>query len=141
MHAVLLVMTDEWEEAERTWMPHGLCRTGKLPKQAWQCGESGTMVVSGREVNCYEVTKLAVMICQTCPVQWSCTRFALDTEAAWGTYGCRIRYLKWMLEDLEYWDALLIIDDAELAGTPVEIAMRDAKKARRTTGGRVASAA
>lgn len=83
---------------------------------------------------------MAVMICQTCPVQWSCTRFAVDTQAEWATYGCRMRHLRW-LQELLYWDAMLILDDAELSGTPVEIAVRDAKKARRCTGGRVASAA
>ena len=131
---------EAWLEAERTWQPHGLCRTGKLPGYAWRCGESGTIDINGRTVKCSEVTTMAVMLCQTCPVQWSCTRFALDTEADWATYGCRIRHIRWLLE-LEYWDALMIIDDAETSGTPVEIAVREAKKARRTTGGLVASAA
>lgn len=132
---------EAWEEAERTWMPHGLCRSGKLPSTAWRCGESGTILIGNRDVQCAEVTKLAVMICQTCPVQWSCVRFAIDTEAEWGTYGVRVRYLKWVKEDLKYWDAMMIVEDAEASGTPVEIAFRDAKKARRCAGGRVASAA
>lgn len=131
---------EQWEEAERTWMPHGLCRTGKLPSVAWRCGEDGVMTIAGHEVRCAEVTEQAAMICQTCPVQWSCTRFALDTEAAWGTYGCRRRHLKW-LQELTYWDALMIIDDAEKHSVPVEVACREAKEARRTTGGRVRSAA
>lgn len=141
MPRMLEALTFEaWIEAERTWMQYGLCRTGQLPSIAWRCGEDGTIEIAGSEVRCAEVTEAAAMICQTCPVQWSCTRFAVDTEAAWGTYGCRRRHLKWLLE-LPYWDAMLVIDDAEMHSTPVEIACRDAKKARRTTGGRVASAA
>lgn len=136
---------EAWLEAERTWMQYGLCRTGALPSIAWRCGEDGMIEIAGSEVRCDEVTLAAVQICQTCPVQWSCTRFAIDTEASWGTYGCRQRHLRWLQnfknQGVEYWDAMLIIDDAEKLGIPVEIAVRDEKKARRGTGSRVTSAA
>lgn len=131
-----------WLDAERTWMSKGLCRNqDKLPAKAWFCGENGSMEMAGKTVDCGEVTKLAAMICQTCPQQWNCTRWAVQVAEQWGTWGCRIRHLRWLQEDIESWDAMLIIDDAEAAGIPVEIACRDAKKARRTTGRRVSSAA
>lgn len=129
-----------WLEAERTWMQFGSCRTGKLPGIAWRCGENGTMEIAGKTVDCAEVTKAAVQICQTCPVQWSCTKFAVQVEAEWSTWGCRMRHLRW-LQELEEWDAVLILDDAEKLEIPVEIAVRDAKKLRRGTGSRVSSAA
>ena len=129
-----------WSEAERTWMPHGLCKTGKLPAKAWKCGENGTMELRGREVKCSEVTSMAVMVCQTCPVQWDCVKFAVQVGEEWGSWGCHIRYLRW-LQGLDEADAILIIDDAQAEGVPVEVAVRDAKKARRATGMRVASAA
>lgn len=132
---------EAWLEAERTWMQHGLCRTGKLPSWAWRCGEDGEVELAGRMVERAEITKMAVMICQTCPVQWSCARFAIDTEAQLCTYGCRRRHMRWLQEDIEYWDAMLILDDAEKLGIPVEIAVRDEKKARRGPGSRVTSAA
>lgn len=128
-----------WLEAEQ-WMVYGSCRTGKLPMEAWQCGEDGEIEIAGRSVKCAEVTKLAVMICQSCPVQWSCARFAIETEAEWATYGCRRRHMRW-LQEMPYWDAMLIINDAEKNGTPVEVACAAEKKARRTTGARVASSA
>lgn len=135
-------MTQEmWLDAQDTWMRKGLCRTGKLPVEAWICGENGDMELGGKQVSCAEVTKMAAMICQTCPAQWDCTRFAVIVEEAWGTWGCRIRHLRWLQEDIESWDAMLILDDAQAAGIPVEIAVRDAKKARRGTGARVTSAA
>lgn len=127
---------EAWLEAERTWMQYGLCRTGKLPGIAWRCGENpedATIRIAGRDVKCDEVTKMAVMICQVCPVQWSCARFSIDIEAEWGTFGCRRRHMRW-LQEIEYWDAMLIIDDAEKLGTPVEIAVPAERKARRTTG-------
>jgi hypothetical protein len=131
-----------WCAAERDWMRFGLCRVGgKLPAVAWRCGENGQMELAGRQVDCAEVTKMAVMICQTCPVQWSCTRFAVEVGEQWGTWGTRIRFLRWLQEDIEMWDAMLILEDAETAAIPVEVAVRDAKKARRCTGGRVSSAA
>jgi hypothetical protein len=117
----------------------GSCFRNELAAKAWTCGENGTVRVGRHQVEASKLTEMAVMICQTCPVQYDCARYAVTYEEAAGTWAMRRRNLEWLLNyetkaalRMSSTEAIAIIDAAEHAGVPVEIhvgAVRAAKRA------------
>lgn len=95
----------------------GLCFHHELGGRAWTAGEDGKEMLHGRKVPASALTEMAVMVCQTCPVQYDCTRYAVEYAEAAGTWGCRRRHLEWLFKRS---DAMLIIGAAEAEAVPVE---------------------
>lgn len=127
-------------DAALDFRTEGSCNAHHLGKyQAWLCGEFGTVVVDGKTIKAAELTKMAVMICQSCPVQYRCARFAIESGEEWGTWAMRRRNLNWLIgfemteeqRPVTTREAIALIDEAELAGTPVEIFVRGEISRRR----------
>lgn len=133
-----MFLSDDQSNALAHLWGQGLCFRNELVGQAWTCGENGKTKIGGRRIECSVLTEMAVMVCQTCPVQYDCARYAVTYEEPAGTWAMRRRHLDWLQNDgvpvalrLKPGEALSIIDDAEAEGTPVEQYLAAVRVARR----------
>lgn len=108
---------------KRDFMLHGKCRVGQhsLPREAWTMDRKDK-ALQGEEPETW--IRLALTICQSCPVQYDCTRFALQVDERWGTWGVDIIDLQWMKHTKRGPE---IIDAAEALGVSVHVAVRNAQ--------------
>jgi len=103
------------------WKDQAKCRSATgVPLQAWKIDRKDRGDnLAGRPAQAW--ISLALAICETCPVQWDCTRFALAVGERWHTWGVDIDDLRW-LKDRD--DAVTIIEWAERQGVSVQVAVR-----------------
>ena len=85
-----------------------------------------------------QLIDLALEYCKACPVQYQCSRYALNTAPSssyiWGTWGAPMPDLRWIKHHgLEH-----VIDDAERDGVPVQVALKQARRTRRVAPAAVA---
>lgn len=66
---------------------------------------------------------MALIVCQGCPVQYGCARFAIEVGEKWGTWGMHTDDLKRLLK-LGKVGAHRVVDVAEDHGVPVQVAVR-----------------
>lgn len=108
------------------WKEQARCRPSSsdvgLPRFAWTVDPKDTgKHLLGRPAKAW--VALAVLECRNCPVQYDCARFALQVNEKWGTWSMHIDDLK-RLQAHPRQNA--IIAAAELAGIPVQVAVRRA---------------
>ncbi len=120
----------------RDWMRQGKCwkPTKRDPRNPWTMSAADAIVIGDTTYYGPELIELALMSCVSCPVQWACTRFALETWPNWGTWGLGISDLRWLHKHPGLADAIL--DESEEAGTPVQVATaraRDEERAHRSS--------
>ncbi|MCD6056474.1 MAG: Transcription factor WhiB [Thermomicrobiales bacterium] len=112
--------------ADVSWKEEARCRSNHrpegLPHFAWTVDpkDKGALLL-GREAKAW--IEMALLICQACPAQYGCARFALKVGEEWGTWAMHTNDLK-QLHRHPRKD--LIIDAAEDAGIPVQVAVRRA---------------
>lgn len=133
----MFLSEDQSEALAHLWNL-GSCFRSELVDKAWTCGEHGKIKISGHYVKCSELTEMAVMICQTCPVQYDCARYAVDYEEPAGTWAMHRRHLEWLqnvgvrlVERLKPGEAHDIIAAAEAEQVPVEQYVAAVRVARR----------
>lgn len=68
-----------------------------------------------------EIVGAALMICHACPSQYGCARYAIEGVMKAGTWGMRLKHLKWLQEENTLDEALEIVASAEANG----VAMQD----------------
>ena len=128
LHVRLAFDTDmEWRDA-------GACRgnDGQL-RQAWTILAKEELVMGDSIYSGAELIAVALEYCRACPAQYDCARFALDTAPAaayiWGTWGTDMTSLRWLKKRGDA--GRQVIEDAESAGVPIQVATRDARRAGR----------
>lgn len=122
---------------DKTWMPKGKCQqwryedglddhpTLRFRPTPWHVGSSSKVQVGAGHISGRELSAVALLICHSCPVQWDCARYAIRGRIQAGTWAMKISYLR----DLQLeWqragvDVFAIIDDAQVQGVPVQVAI------------------
>lgn len=92
------------------------------PNEVVRLGDS---IYSGSSLITY-----ALEVCSGCPVQWACCEFAVETEAAVGTWGTTFDDIRWLQRKKERGeDWVSIVHAAEAADVTVQVAVRAARTA------------
>lgn len=120
--------------ADRAPLNDGYCRTREgVIREAWTVTPSETLIIGGSRYEGRTLIRMALELCRICPVQWECTRFALATAHhhtyIWGTWGTDQTSLRWLKKQKEV--GLAIVDVADSTSTPVQVAVKLARKAAR----------
>lgn len=105
------------------WKEQARCRDNPdVPKFAWTVveGDTGPLLL-GRKPEAW--IAMALMICQSCPAQYGCARFAVAVDEKWGTWAMPLEHLK-RLKRLPAPDT--VIDVAEDLGVSVQVAVDQA---------------
>lgn len=89
------------------------------------------MIVLGESVyRGSDLIAIALEYCKICPAQYDCARFALRTAPSaayvFGTWGVEQKTLRWLKKQGD--EGLVVIDEAESQGVPVQVAGRAAKR-------------
>ena len=114
------------------WRAEGHCiGLGGELRLAWSVLAKEEIVVGDSVYLGAQLIDLALEYCKACPVQYHCSRYALNTAPSssyiWGTWGAPMADLRWVKQhDLGY-----VVDDAERDGVPVQVALKQARKMRR----------
>lgn len=89
---------------DRSWVKRAGCLkwTDDLKPTPWQVDKS--QIVDG--VRGSELIKMALMVCNSCAVQWECAEFAVRGKMRAGTWAMGITNLAW-LQDQEEWEDIL----------------------------------
>lgn len=108
-------------------MVQGYCRHDDgHTNVAWQVTPAETVWVGGAKYRGAELIAYAEAVCELCPVQWHCARFAVTTEAKLGTWGASHDSLDTLVERLGRAGALEFIAAADSDDIPVQVAIKRA---------------
>lgn len=124
--AALLDLVYGSDKRDRSFMRKGLCRRSHPTVDnptAWSCAEKTRVVIAGVEVPAMKAHEMAAMICFSCPVQWSCTRFALEGEESGCVWGMTPRDMKRLRDTsaVNGLDPIALVDAAEALAQPVQV--------------------
>ncbi len=111
---------------DTSWHEDALCRRSPLGHEAWLTAQSDIRRGSKSEATLLERRSRAKMMCQICPVQWDCARYAVRGMMQAGTWAMRITFLRDLQKDQPA--ALALLDAAEAGGVSVQVAV-DAHRA------------
>jgi len=112
------------QDVDQEWMVQGYCRhdDGKT-NVAWSVRPGETVSLGGSSKYLgSELIAYAEAVCEMCPVQWQCARFAIQTEVGVGTWGMGFELLKWLRESEH--EPLAAVDAADAEDVPVQVAIR-----------------
>lgn len=117
-------------ELDRSWYDKGACSgwhrkmSGPTP---WQQDPTAT-----RDGYADEMIAVALIICQTCPVQYQCAKYAVEGRMLAGTWGMHPSDLVWLGRPANAKQAAPLLRAAEAAGIPAQRAVRVARDASKT---------
>lgn len=109
---------------DTSWKERSRCRDGNrrsdLPQFAFTVdyGDKGPLLL-GRKAEAW--IAFALMECRNCEAQYDCARFAIDATEKWGTWAMDPEDLRALLKR---GGGRPIVAAAELAGVPVQVAVR-----------------
>lgn len=116
---------------DRTWMSDGAChpshRDPEVPQMAWKVPAGETRVVDGVKYVGEIMEKVALRVCDHCPQQWLCTRWAVDVDERTGTWGVSYKNLVWLKKQT---DNVQIIDTARIHNIPIQQALKIVRELR-----------
>lgn len=111
-----------------TWKEKAKCRKDTdIPGRAWTVTSAESVTIGGERIPGRKLIQMAVMVCRTCPAQWSCAKYAIKSEAEIGTWGTEIANIK-MLATMPNYEALL--EAAENLDISVDEMVRKLPRAR-----------
>lgn len=114
--------------SDSSWIADAACAgIGPARRQWFQCAEKDEINVAGAIVTGLAAQKMAETICFSCPVQWECTREAINLEHDDCVWGVRTRHLRWLRQQPNPHG---IIDTARVEGVPVQVAVQVAGAGR-----------
>jgi hypothetical protein len=110
----------------RQWMDLAACRNqiGER-REAWKVRVKDVVVFDGSSYTGRELIAYALEVCARCPVQHACAAFAVETEAAVGTWATTHDDIEW-LQSRPDWRTILASADQ------LDIGVRVAVQALRT---------
>lgn len=110
---------------DRTWMVDGLCHPTRRPSHmtshTWALIRGERREIDGAVWNGDNCEATALRICEQCPAQWLCTRWAILVDERTGTWGLAFTDLRWLKKQP---DAENIVDVARVNDVPVQVAVR-----------------
>lgn len=108
-----------------TWKKRSLCLDQPEFAGSFTADEDDMLVDGDNEwVTGYEAQKRVVeQFCFHCPVQWECARWGVEVNEEVGVYALTVRERRWLINNRAE-TALTLIDEARIAGTPVQVAVR-----------------
>jgi len=115
---------------DRSWTSRAMCHQWRYdddpandnPRPSpWHATRDTRIEIGGVEVSGHEMTRVALLYCFACPVQWDCARFAVEGLCKAGTWAMRIVALNRLQDDIP--GALAMLHEAEDAGVPVQVAV------------------
>lgn len=107
---------------DRSWMEGALCKgQDEIPPFSWRVNRNQWVMIGGKRVKGEKFVEVALMLCDACPAQWDCARFAIKTDAQSCTWGAPLEEIRWLMTQPE---PLAAIDMAEEAGVSVQVAIR-----------------
>ncbi len=119
---------------DTTWMDRGNCRNWDYGDgdethrpTPWHVSSTSVVTVAGSPVRGSELTKMALIYCYRCPAQWDCARHAIRGMMQAGTWAMRITHLRGLQAAMTTDEAVTLIDAAEVAGEPVQVAVRNSR--------------
>lgn len=116
---------------DRSWMYEGLCHVSQrppgTPALAWVIPAGEHRVIDGVEHNGDVMQAIALPICDKCPQQWLCTRWAVDVDERTGTWGIAYKQLVWLKKQP---DATTIVDAARVNAIPIQYAVKKVRDYR-----------
>lgn len=104
----------------REWMINAYC-AGETSSVAWRVSPADRVFLDGSKYMGAELIAYAEAVCEMCPAQWECARYAVRTEASVGTWGVRFDLLRWLLES--GLDPITVIDEADELDVTVQEAL------------------
>ena len=116
--------------APRDWMKQAKCRAlqGRIARRPWTAHRIDVVRVGRWTYRGEELIAYALLVCQSCPVQWECARFAMTTWENWGTWAMGISDARWLHDQPDH---SALIDKAQDDGVPVQVAVSSARQAAR----------
>lgn len=112
---------------DKTWAEQAMCRRSETSdiSVAWRISEGEEFRIGESVYKASELIALALQICERCPVQWDCARFAIIVGEDACTWGMRLQDLRKLRE----WDnGLALIEKARAEETPVQQIVRRVKR-------------
>lgn len=106
-------------------MEQGLChpdnRPDYVPREAFFSSRSRMTLVQGVRMRGWKLVDGALSLCEQCPVQYQCFRYAVENGMAGGIWGAEEEDVKrWQTAP---WDTLeSMITHAQEDGTPIQLA-------------------
>lgn len=105
------------------WKVKGLCRYDNgATNIAWRVAPSDRIAVGGAKYVGAELIAYAEAVCELCPAQWACARYAIETEQQFGTWAMSMESLSWLRSSGGV-DPLVLIDHADSEDVPVQVAV------------------
>jgi hypothetical protein len=110
---------------DRSYYAQALCineRNG-TPKIAWLATPGKRYRVGANLYDGDKLIELALTTCSICPVQWECTRTAIDADERWGIWGDTLDNIAWLerrSRDLGQSSAA-VLDGAKALGHSVQV--------------------
>lgn len=111
------------QDVDQDWMVQGYCKhdDGRT-NVAWSVRPGESVMLNRSKYLGSELIAYAEAVCELCPVQWACARFAVLTEVGVGTWGMGFELLKWLRESGH--DPIEAINAADAEDVPVQVAIR-----------------
>lgn len=113
----------------RDWAVNAYCKDD-AKGVAWRVAPSDRIPM-GPHDSIYRGSELiayAEAVCELCPAQYECARYAVRTEASIGTWGVRYELLRWLVRDSGL-DPIALIDAADAEDVTVQEAVCVARRA------------
>ena len=108
---------------DRSWGDKAKCREVVDDRWPWLVTPNEEVKVGNTVYIGEQLIALALMTCETCPAQYDCAHYGIETEAAaWGTWGVHPRRMKWLRKQRDWRE---IIKRAAYAGVPLDRAVSE----------------
>lgn len=88
----------------------------------WQVEEAETYLAGDEPVKGFDLIAVALTYCSMCAVQWDCARYAVACEENFGVWSMPIDLLLVLRRSVNPEETIAA---AEVAGTPMQFAVRD----------------
>lgn len=114
----------------RDWMKQAHCAPKDKPRDTrgpWLVAKGDDVKIGDATYSGSTLIEYALLVCKNCPAQWECARFAVKTWPNWGTWACDISDLKWLTKQRPGF-SIQLIKTAEATGTPVQVAVKVARR-------------
>jgi hypothetical protein len=111
-------------EADRSYYAHAACRSMvDTPKIAWLAEPGRKYTYGNHSYRGSRLIELALQGCAMCPVQWDCTKTAIEAGESAGIWGDTIDQINWLQRRYPN-RALDIVEMARSTGVTIQNTIR-----------------
>lgn len=110
---------------DRSYYREALCinERNQTPKVAWLATPGKKYRVGAHIFDGDKLIELALTTCSICPVQWECTRTAIEADERWGIWGDTLDNIVWLDRRTKAngMSAVGVLDAAKQLGHSVQV--------------------